>query len=104
MIRVLVVVALLGTGAPSTAPGQDIAPVRLIGDSVSVRLNDIELRSAVQMLGRYLDRPIIIGTMPSARVTLETPAPVAKGEVLRLLRGLLDMHNIERSHQEESNG
>jgi hypothetical protein len=43
------------------------------GDSVRVRLIDVELRTAVQALSQYLDQPIVIGTIGNARVSLETP-------------------------------
>lgn len=65
------------------------------GDSVSIRLVDVELRVAVQALGRYLDRPVLVGAPATAKVTLETPRPVARADVMRLLRGLVEGHNLE---------
>lgn len=65
-------------------------------DSVSVRLVDADLRAAVQALGRYLDRPIVFGgNVPGARVTLETPRPVPRSDVIHLLQGLLESQNLE---------
>jgi general secretion pathway protein D len=49
----------------------------------------------VQVLGRYVDRPIILGQVAGGRTTLETPRPVPKSEVLKLLRGLLDANNAD---------
>lgn len=64
-------------------------------DSVNVRLVDVELRSAVQALGQYLDRPVLFSGNGSARVTLETPRPVPRENVARLLRGLLESNSFE---------
>jgi type II secretory pathway component GspD/PulD (secretin) len=66
-------------------------------DSVSVQLVDVELRVAVQALGRYLDRPVLYTATSSPRVTLETPVPVPRGEVVRLLRSLVESHSMTLS-------
>lgn len=65
------------------------------GDSVSIRLVDVDMRAAVQALSRYLDRPVVFGAVAGGRVTLETPRPVPAGEVQRLLRGMLESQNYE---------
>jgi general secretion pathway protein D len=64
-------------------------------DSVSVRLVNVELRAAVQVLGQYLDRPIIVPSSATTLVTLESPVPVARESVLRLLRGLVESQGFE---------
>jgi len=44
----------------------------------------------------FLDRPVAFGnTVPGARVTLETPRPVPRGDVLGLLTGLLASQNLQ---------
>lgn len=99
--------ALLGTclAAPSLvdaqqptrppAPARDSA-VTARHDSVSVHLVDADLRAAVQALAPYLDQPLVFGSsVPGARVTLETPAPVPRAGVLPLLRGLLESQHLE---------
>lgn len=63
-------------------------------DSVSIRLVDVELRVAVQALGRYVDYPVLFGASTPARVTLETPRPVPRRDVVRLLRGLVESQNL----------
>jgi general secretion pathway protein D len=68
--------------------------VSMRNDSVSIRLVDVELRAAIQALGRYLDRPVIVGNVNNVRVTLETPRPIPRAEVPRMLRGLLESQNI----------
>src|SRR5690606_33693577 len=67
--------------------------VSMRNDSVTIRFVDTDLRVAIQALGRYLDRPIALGTLGAARVTLETPMPVPRSDVRALIRGLLESHN-----------
>lgn len=71
-------------------------PVRISAtrDSVVVRLRDVEIRTAIQALAPYLDRPVIVGNIPPLRVTIETPAPVPRAAVPGLLRQLLDAHAL----------
>lgn len=64
-------------------------------DSVDVRLQGVELGKAVQLLGSYLSRPVLFVGQSNASVTLETPAPIARHQVLRLLRGLVESHGFE---------
>ena len=65
-------------------------------DSVTIRIVGIELRSAVQIIQQYIDRPIIFsGPGAGPQVTLETPRPVPREDVPRLLRGLLDSQGYE---------
>lgn len=64
------------------------------GDSVRVRLVDAELRAALHVMSRYLDRPFVLGAVPPGRVTFETPMPVPRAEVPRLVRGMLAGHNL----------
>ena len=65
-------------------------------DSVTIRIVGTELRSAVQIMQQYLDRPVIfVGPSPGPQVTLETPRPVARADVVRYLRGLLDAQGYE---------
>ena len=64
-------------------------------DSVSIRIVNTELRAAVQLLGRYLDRPVIITGAPTMSVTLESPVPVPRESIARLLRGLVESQGFE---------
>jgi general secretion pathway protein D len=64
-------------------------------DSVSIRIVNIELRLAVQMLAQHLDRPVILSGSAGMPVTLETPRPVPKSSVLALLRGVLEGNGFE---------
>ena len=65
-------------------------------DSVSLRIVNTELRSAVQIIQQYLDKPVIFaGPNGGPQVTLELPRPVPRADVPRLLRGLLDAQGYE---------
>lgn len=65
-------------------------------DSVTLRIVSTELRSAVQIIQQYLDKPIIFsGPATGPQVTLETPRAVARADVPKLLRGLLDAQGYE---------
>ncbi len=77
-----------------SAQGPDTV-VTVRNDSVSVRLVDADIRAAVQALARYLDRPVVFGAITGARVTLETPVPVPRSQVVQLLRGMLESQNLE---------
>jgi general secretion pathway protein D len=79
---------------PVAAQQPDSAVVA-VNDSVAIRLVDVDLRAAVQALSRYLDRPVVFSGLQGQRVTLETPAPVARESVLQLLRGVLESQNLD---------
>lgn len=74
---------------------QDTAVVAR-GDSVTIRLIDVDIRAAIQALSRYLDRPVMFGAIGAGqRVTLETPRPVPRTQVVELLRGVLQAQALE---------
>lgn len=87
-------VLLLAKPASAAAQRSDTLIVTR-GDSVSIRLVDVDLRAAVQALSRYLDRPVVFGAVGATRVTIETPKPVPRGDVTKLLRGLLETQSLE---------
>jgi len=86
---------LLLCSAPITA--QQETTVR--NDSVSVRLVDVDLRTAIQALAGHLDRPIVFGTLAEHRVTLETPAPVPLSTIPELIRGMLRIYGLELAEE-----
>jgi general secretion pathway protein D len=63
------------------ARAQDTSGVRQNHDSVNVHFVDADLRAVIQALGRYLTKPVLTAGIPGNRVTLETPAPVAREAV-----------------------
>lgn len=98
MRRAFVVMALAFSVArprDANAQARD-SSVLLRHDSVSVHLEDADVRAAVEALAPYLDRPVGFGSaIPGARVTLETPTPVPRSGVRDLLEGLLASQNLE---------
>jgi general secretion pathway protein D len=90
--RIGLFLAALG-GAPAAAQ----QPITERGDSISIRLVDVDLRAAISALSPYLDRPVVFGVVQATRVTLETPRPVPRGDIARLLGGLIAAQNLELS-------
>lgn len=71
--------------------------VRESGDSLRVRFVDVDVRTALQSLSRFIDVPLSFGTIPPTRVTLETPRPIARSQVLAIMRGLAEAQGLEIS-------
>ncbi len=90
-IACIAALAALGPASARAAAAQASPPQ----DSVSIRIQATDLPSAVQILGQYLDRPVIFAGQSSAQVTFDTPRPVARVDVLRLLRGIVETHGFE---------
>src|SRR5665213_2536365 len=74
----------------ATRPG-----VLAVGDSVTVRLVDVDIRTAIQSLAPYLDRPVAFGQMNQARITFQSPRPIPQADIPKLLRGLLESQGLE---------
>ena len=64
-------------------------------DSVGIHLVDVDLRVVIQALATHLDRPVVFGSVPNVKVTVETPQPVPKAAVATLLRNVLESQNME---------
>jgi len=91
--RLVEVAALVVLSAPLA--GQDTSAVRGANDSVSVRFVDADIRGVIQALGRYLAKPVLVGSIQPVRVSLETPAPVPRAAVRELLKGLVEAQNLD---------
>src|SRR5262245_56812986 len=74
--------------APAIA-AQDTSAIRFVGDSVSVRFIDTDIRAVIQAIAQYLPKLVLVGPIQAMRVTLETPGPVDRATLRALLRGLL---------------
>jgi general secretion pathway protein D len=85
--------AALTAGPRGARAQQAIIPAR--GDSINIHLLDVDVRTAVQALAAYLDRPVVLGAVQNTRVSVETPRPVARGDVVRLLRSVLESQNLD---------
>ncbi len=64
-------------------------------DSVSVHFVDADLRAVIQALAGYLPKPVLTNGVPGARVTLETPNPVPRSDILPLLTGLAEGQGLK---------
>src|ERR1700760_8724 len=87
---------LVAQASKPPASHSQTTPIPTQPDSVTLRIVSTELRTAVQILQQYLDRPVILsGAAATMLVSLETPHPVPRADVPRLLRGLLESQNYE---------
>jgi general secretion pathway protein D len=75
-------------------PARSQEPSLAAADTVRLHFLDAELRTVVQALARHLPKPVMMGAVPPTRVTLETPGPVPRHEVVTLLRGLLESQSL----------
>ena len=91
----LIGILALSCSLARTLGAQQDSSAHGAGDSVTIRLVDTDLRAAVQSLARYLDRPVVFGAVSGARITIETPGPVPRSNVLQILRGVLQSQNFE---------
>lgn len=95
MLNRAVVAALIALVAPIHRVAAQADPlVAVRNDSVSIKLTNTDLRVAIQALARYLDRPVLFGSLGEFRVTLETPQPVAVRDLPNLLRGILKGYGL----------
>jgi type II secretory pathway component GspD/PulD (secretin) len=95
LVAAVFMVALVST-LPASAHGQQDTAVIARGDSVTIRLVDVDIRAAIQALSRHLDRPVIFGAVGAGqRVTLETPRAVPRVQVVDLLRSVLEAQGLE---------
>jgi len=79
---------------PERVAAQDTAAVRTVNDSLSVRFVDADIRGVIQTLGRYLPKPVLVGTIQPAKVSLETPSRIAHSGVRELLKGLVESQGL----------
>ena len=85
----------LALAGVASLPAQEPPPIRERGDSIAMQFVEAELRTVVQALARYAAKPLLIAAIPSVRVSFETPVPLARSQVLGVLRGLLESQNLE---------
>jgi general secretion pathway protein D len=94
-VAAIVTAVAVAAAAPRPLAAQQDSAVTQRGDSVSIRLIDVDIRAAVQALARYLDRPVLFGNVGASRVTVETPRPIPRREVADLLRRLVESQSLE---------
>jgi general secretion pathway protein D len=74
---------------------QDTTAVRVTHDSIAVRFVETDIRAVIQAIGRYLPKPVLVGPIQPVRVSLETPGPVDRAQLLSILKGLVQSQNLE---------
>jgi general secretion pathway protein D len=85
-----------GAARPPKAEPPIQHPAEKQPDSVTIRIVNTDLRSAIQIVQQYLEKPVIfVGAGAGPQVTLELPRPIPRSDVPRLLRGLLDAQGYE---------
>lgn len=92
--RIVIAVGTVLVAVAGRASAQE-SNARSLSDSITIRIDQTDLASAVQILGQYLDKPVLFIGQSSASVTLDTPRPVPRSDIVRLLRGILDGHGFE---------
>jgi general secretion pathway protein D len=89
----VLLIAIVILGSPlSTVSAQAHA---LQPDTVSIHLIDVDVRTAIEALAQYLDRPVVFGPIGNSKVTLQTPHAIRVAEVLPLLKATLQGANLE---------
>ena len=88
----VLLVAIITLASASTLPAQARVTQP---DTVSIHLVDVDLRTAIQALAQYLDRPVVFGPIGNSKVTLQTPHAIRVAEVLPLLKATLQSENLE---------
>jgi len=94
-LTIAVSVTILATPRGSLRAQKSPPSTAAHGDSVSIQLIDVDVRAAVETLSQYLDHPVIFGAVSGGRVTLKTPHPIKRSEVLPLLKSTLESQNLE---------
>jgi general secretion pathway protein D len=93
--RVAMIAVMLSAAWACVGAAQDPPWLRASGDSVAADFTDADLRVVVQAFGRFLPKPVVASGVPADRISLETPAPLPRTQVLELLRGLIEAHGLE---------
>jgi general secretion pathway protein D len=102
-MRIVQVLSACAFGASLIAPrfarplgAQSEVPRRPALDSVSIRIVDADLRTAVSLLARYIDRPVLVsGGVSGGKVTLESQHLLPRADVERLLRGIVESQGLQ---------
>jgi general secretion pathway protein D len=66
-----------------------------MNDSISVRFVDADIRGVIQALGRYLPKPVLVGSIQPVRISIETPAPIPRGRLSEFLKELIEAQSLE---------
>ena len=93
--RIVTIATIMSLSSSNVTSGQTPTQAVTGRDTVSVRIVDTDLRSAVALLARYVDKPVLIASgVGAGKVTLETSHAVPRSDVVRLLRGLVESQGL----------
>jgi general secretion pathway protein D len=93
--RIKIAFACIASGVGRAPLSSQVPQPSRPADSVTIRIVNMDLRTAVQMMQQYIDQPVLFSGQGTAPVSLETPRPVPRGDVILLLRALLEGQNFE---------
>lgn len=80
------------------APVSSLVAQSVSGDTVTIRFADTDFRAAVQVIGRLLRKPVLLGNIGQAKVAFfETPRAVTAVELPGILRGLAEASGLSFS-------
>ena len=68
-------------------------------DTVRLQFVDAALPAVLQVMGRYLKKPVITSDVPSVPITFETPGYVPTASLRPLLKGLVEAHGLTLSEE-----
>ncbi len=95
MMRLCRTLVAFTVALPATIAGQGTVADKPVGDTVSIRVVDTELRAAIALLARFIERPVLIAAgVVGSKVTLETSHAVPRASVERMLRGLVESQGL----------
>jgi general secretion pathway protein D len=88
-------IALLTIALSERAAAQDTSAVRATPGGILVDFQDVDLRAVITALGEAGSLNVTYGDIPSRRVTLRLHSPVAKSDILPLLRSLAQSNGLQ---------
>jgi type II secretory pathway component GspD/PulD (secretin) len=97
--RLMSSVAILSVLSAGWASAHAQQPSNPTVDSITVKFVDADLRAVIQGLAGYLSKPVLTNGIPAVRVTLETPVPVPRSEILPLLQGLVQGQHLQLTEE-----
>lgn len=87
-------VSLLGFTTPRIS-AQDTTSVQARNDSVSVRFVEAEFRAVIRALATMLPAPVVVGDVPTTKISFETPRPIPRVQIAAVLKGLLESQGLD---------
>jgi general secretion pathway protein D len=89
-----VILSALGFGLSAPLRAQDTASVRTTDAGVLVDFQDVDIRAVITALAEAGNLNVVYGDIPQRRVTLRLRQPVARADILPLLRSLAQSNGL----------